>query len=70
MERLDGGRSLHQLSLHRDDEVQAPEVYVRTRDPANVMTSHPRPDVDVETHKRPLPDVPTVDVSDHRLVNF
>ena len=29
VDRLDGGESLRQLSLYRDDEVQAPEVHVR-----------------------------------------
>ena len=35
-------------------------MHVRAQDPADAMTSHPRPDVDVETHKKPLPDVPTI----------
>ena len=71
MERLDGDESLHQLSLHRDDEVQAPKVYARSRDLADDMASHLGSGVDVETRKRPLPDAPTVGVSSyHRRVNF
>ena len=71
VERLDGGGSLRQLSLHRDDEVQVPEAHVRVRDPADAMTSHPRPSVDVEMRKRPLPGAPTISVSSyHRRVNF
>jgi len=70
VERLDGSGSLCQLSLHYDDEVQAFEVHVRAWDPADAMASHPRPDVDVETRKKPLPGVPTVDVSNHWLVNL
>ena len=53
MERLDSGRSLRQLSHHRDDEVEAPEAHVRVRDLADAVTSHPRPDEDVETRKNP-----------------
>ena len=33
-----------------------------TTDPADTITSYPRPDVDVEMRKKPLPDVPTVSV--------
>ena len=62
MERLDGGGNLCQLSLRHNDEVQVPEAHARTRDPAGAMTSHPRPDVDVEKHKKALPDVSTVGV--------
>ena len=62
MERLDGGGSLRQLSLHRNDEVQVPKVHMRARDLADAMTSHPRPDVDVETRKKPLPGAPTIGV--------
>ena len=50
--RLDSGRSLHQPSLHRDDEVQVLEAHVRAWDLADAVTSHPRPDVDVETRKK------------------
>ena len=68
---LGGGGSLCQLSLRCDDEVQVPEVHVRARDLANAVTSHPRPGVDVETRKRPLPGAPTVSVlSYHGRVNF
>ena len=71
VERLDDDGSLRLLSLHCDDEVQVPKAHVRARDLADVVTSHPRPGVDVETRKRPLPDSPTVGVSScHRLVNF
>ena len=62
VERLDGDRSLHQLSPCRDNEVQIPKAHVHARDPANVVTSHPRPDVDVETRKKPLLGAPTVGV--------
>ena len=62
MERLDGGRSLRQLSHHRDDEVEAPEAHVRVRDLADAVTSHPRPDVDIEMRKKSLPGAPTVGV--------
>ena len=71
VKRLDGGGSHHQLSLHRDGEVQVPEMHMRTRDLAEVMTSHLRPGVDVETRKRPLPSALTVGVSScHQQVNF
>ena len=71
VERLDGGGSLRQLFLHCDDEVQVPEANMRARDLADAVTSHPRPGVDVETRKRPLPGVPTVGVlSYHQRVNF
>ena len=62
MEWLDGGRSLRQLSLSRDDEVQVPKANMHAQDPAGAVTSHPRPGVDVETLKRPLPGAPTVSV--------
>ena len=62
VERLDGGRNLRQLSLCHNNEVQVLEAHIRAWDPANAMTSHPRPDVDIETHKTPLPGVPTVGV--------
>ena len=62
MERLDGNGSLHQLSPCRDDEVLVPEAYMSTHDLADAMTSHLRPDVDVETRKKPLPGSPTVGV--------
>ena len=35
---------------------------MHARDLADTMTSHPRPDMDVETCKKPLPGVPTVGV--------
>ena len=67
VERLDGDGSLRQLSLRCDDEVQVPETHVRARDPADAMTGHPKPEVDVETRKRPLPSMPTIGVlSYHR----
>ena len=62
VERLDGGRNLRQLSLCRSDEVQVLEVHVRAQDLADAVTSHPRPDVDIETRKKPLPGTPTVGV--------
>jgi len=62
VERLDSGGNLPQLSLHRNDEVQAPKAHVRAQDVADAMTSHPRPDVDIETRKKPLPSVPIVGV--------
>ena len=69
--RSDDSGSHCQLSLHRDDEVPVPEVHVRARDPTEVMTSHPRPSVDVEMRKWPLPGAPTVGVSScQRLANF
>ena len=37
-------------------------MHVRAWDPADAMTSHLRPDVDVETCKSPLPGAPTVGV--------
>ena len=68
MERLDDSGSLGQLSLHRDDEVQAPKVYARSRDLADDMASHLGSGVDVETRKRPLPGAPTIGVSSHQLI--
>ena len=62
MKRFDGDRSLRQLFLHRDDEIQVLEVHVRSQDPADTMISHLRPDVDIETRKKPLPGTPTVSV--------
>ena len=53
VERLDGNGSLRQLSLRRNDEVQVPEAHVRARDPADAVTSHPRPEVDIEMCKSP-----------------
>ena len=53
VERLDGGGNLRQLSS---------EAHVRAQDPADAVTSHLRPDVDVETRKKPLPGMPTVGV--------
>ena len=70
-ERLDGGMSQRQLSSHRDDEVQVPEAHVCSRDPANIVASHPWPNVNVETRKGPLPGAPTVGVSSkHQRVNL
>ena len=57
----DDGRS-RQLSLRHDDEVQVLEAHVSARDPANVVTSHPRPEVDVEMRKKPLSGAPTLGV--------
>ena len=62
MERLDGDGNMRQLSLHHNDEVHVPKAHVRARDPAEAMTSHLRPDVDVETRKKPLLGVPIVGV--------
>ena len=62
VERSDGGGSYHQLSLHRDDEVWVPEAHVRAQDPADVVTSHSRPGVDVEMRKRTLPGATTISV--------
>ena len=62
MERLDGGGNLRQLSICHNDEVHVPEEHVCARDLVDVVTSHPRPDVDVETRKKPLPGMPTVGV--------
>ena len=42
VERLDGVRSLHQLSLHRDDE-----AHVHAWDPADAVVGHPKPGDDV-----------------------
>ena len=70
VERLDGGESLCQLSIHCDNEVQVPKAHVHTQDPANAVTSHPRPDVDVQTCEMLLPDAPTIDVLSYQLVNF
>ena len=69
MEKLDGGGNLHQLSLYRNDEVQVPDVRMCARDPADAVTSHPRPDVDVEARKMPLPGAPTVGVLSYQIVN-
>ena len=52
-EGLCGSGRPHQLSLHRNDEVQVPKTHVRARDPADVVISHPRPGVDVERAKVP-----------------
>ena len=65
MDSFDG--NLRQLSLRRNDEVQVLEAHVRAWDPADAVTIHPRPDVDVETRKKPLPGAPTVGVLDHLL---
>ena len=52
-ERLDGGVSQCQLSSHRDDEVLVPKAHMCARDPADDVTSHPWPDVNVGTCKAP-----------------
>ena len=62
-ERLDGGVSQCQLSSHHDDEVQVTEAHVCARDLADSMASHPWPDVNVRTHKGPLPGMLTIGVS-------
>ena len=59
---MDGGGNLRQLSLRCNDEVQVAEAHVRARDLADAVTSYLRPDVDVETHKKPLLGAPTVGV--------
>ena len=53
MEGLNDDGRPRQLSLCRDDEVQVLEVHVCARDPANVVTSHSWPDVNVETRNPP-----------------
>ena len=71
MERLNDNRCPRQLSLRRDDEVQVLKMHARAQDPGDVVSSHPRPGIDVETRKRPLPSTPTVDVSSkHQRVNL
>ena len=45
-ERLDGGVGQHQLSSHRDDEVQVMETHVCAQDLADCVASHPRPDLE------------------------
>ena len=45
-ERLDGEMGQHQLSSHRDDEVQVTETHMYTQDLANCMVSHPWPDLE------------------------
>ena len=45
-------------------------MHVHAWDPADAMTSHLRPDVDVETRKKPLSGAPTVSVLSYQLVNF
>ena len=62
VERLDGGGNLRQLSLHRNDKILVPKAHVHARDPADAVTSHPKPNVDIETRKKPLPGAPTVGV--------
>ena len=65
VERLDGDGSLDQPSFRRDNEVQVPKAHMRTRDPVDIVTGHPRPGVDVETRKRPIPSMPTIGVSSY-----
>ena len=45
-ERLDGGVGQHQLSSHRDDEVQVTKTHVCTRDLADRVVSHPMPNLE------------------------
>jgi hypothetical protein len=45
-------------------------MHVRAWDPAHAVASHPWPNVDDETHKRPLPGAPTVGVLNRLLVNL
>ena len=45
-ERLDAEMGQRQLSSHRDDEVQVTETHVCTRDQADCVVSHPRPDLE------------------------
>ena len=47
----DDGRP-HQISLHHDDEVYVPEAHVCARDPADAVTGHLRPGVDVKMRKK------------------
>ena len=70
VERLDDGGNLRHLSLHRNDKVQVSKAHVRAQDLADVVTSHLRPDVDVETRKNLLPDAPTVGVFRLRMSKF
>ena len=44
--RLDGSVDQHQLSSHRDDEVQVTKMHVCAWDPADYVASHPRPDLE------------------------
>ena len=39
--RLDVGKSPRQLSFKDDEEIQAPEAHVRTRDPTHTVASQP-----------------------------
>ena len=43
---------------------------MRPRDPADSVTSHLRPDVDVETRKKALPGAPTVGVFEPLMSKF
>ena len=45
-ERLDGEMGQHQLSSHRDDEVQVTEMHVCAQNLADCMVSHLRPDLE------------------------
>ena len=45
-EGLDGYMSPHQLSPHRDDEVQVTKTHVCAQDPADYVASHPRPNLE------------------------
>ena len=45
-ERLDGGVGQHQLSSHRDNEVQVTKMHVCTWDPADCRVSHPWPNLE------------------------
>ena len=71
MEGLNDDGRLRQLSLRRYDEIHVPKAHVCARDLADVVTSHPRPGVDVKTRKKPLLGKPTVGVSSkHQRVNL
>jgi hypothetical protein len=50
---LSGHDSLHQLSLHGDNEVQTPEAHMRTWGPVNSVAGHPKPNESDETRKGP-----------------
>ena len=62
--------SLRQLSLCHNDEVEVPKAHMHARDPADAMTSHPRPDVDVKTRKKPLHGAPIVGVFEPSMNKF
>ena len=70
MERLDGGGNLRQLSLRCNDEVQVPEAHMRARDLSNIVTSHLRSDVDIETRKKPQPSALIVGILEPPMSKF